>query len=592
MRRHFYLTWPLIVLFAISCGGGGKKGSDSQVSVLNVPSGSGAEKQLKGAKIVVEPGTFATDAQVTIERRLPNQYRSPNLDIVTNSVGVVLRTSTVPNKDLKVVFPAPTQSGEVVIFAQTNAEEEPWIELEASKVGQTLEVRVPHENLGRSRGSHSTINGPIGTGLIPVANPPDQGYDLIKVAGQGELGAGSVILVHGFNNSFPDLAPLGEKLVSRGLYRNAFAVSYDWRLPPDQPAAYLRDRLRELRAFPKSVDIVSHSLGGVIVRFALEEFGETLAVRNAVFVCSPHQGLLTAELSGMLRGLRRNYISYAGKPFKHRGISNFDTPSLANLQNESQFMRKLATPSGQRGHVNYYALAANSDLVVNTNNGLASRTQLEEFTAGRIERLAEPGGHSTLVKKDSGIKRLVDLIAAFVARAGSGLTLTLEPNPVEVNTSFFFEGWVWSVIVQNNTAASITLKTLTFDSFNKNGEWLGVVWYSQATPGGEFFPWEFHGWDLALPPGEEVLLRIGDVPDRNKHSGLTIDEVPEEMRARSLEHTLTYTDGNGQLQTISMLTEYYGNLWPATPNTRAERINGRPLGIGQIKPPVVRRISP
>ncbi len=581
MRRFALVFTILVVLNGCGGGGGGSQISPNSVVTIQIPANQAVQQQVEDATIVVDAGTFPVATELVVEQWNANQYAVPNQHGVESSSGIVLEPSSEPTLDLTVRFPKPAQAGDSIAVAKT---ETGWEVLDSEVVGQTINVTVPKESLSRGRGP-GTLMGLIAIAFFPSAPPPDQETELVKVAGSGAFATGrSALIVHGFADSYDDFAALASKLMQTGRYTNVYSFSYDWRLDGVAAATRLRDELQPYRNSGKVVDVYAHSWGGLVTRYALEVLGETYAVDNCYFVCSPHLGTPLADLGSLIAFFVGLYLNAPGDEPQYRGLLSFNTASLNDLRSTGAFVNELKDTQGQRGHVNYYLIGGGLDLVVPFSNATAVGQQLEENTSGVVVRHVDwSAGHTELVKKSGDIGRLISFING--QPGANAVEVLLLPNPVEAGP----DGWLWDVQIRNYSSQTVTLKTLTFDSFNKNGEWLGVVWYDPNSPPGVFFPPEFREWDVVLPAGWEAYLSIGDVPDRNQYSGLKIWEVPIEMRARSLEHTLVYERANNQATTVTMLTEYYQNLWPSPPHTRAPRGLNTGNGVGQRKNLIIRK---
>ena len=106
-----------------------------------------------------------------------------------------------------------------------------------------------------------------------------------------------VVLVHGYLGNRSSWFPLERGLAAAGVV-NVRAVTYD-ALASDLPAmagqvlAACRRALREAGA--ERVNVVGHSLGGLVVRYALHVLGLAEYVGTAVTVATPHRGVPVAR---------------------------------------------------------------------------------------------------------------------------------------------------------------------------------------------------------------------------------------------------------------------------------------------------------
>jgi triacylglycerol lipase len=108
-----------------------------------------------------------------------------------------------------------------------------------------------------------------------------------------------VLLVHGYGHNRS-----GWMAIERGLRRGGFTSVHTWNYNPlrhDVPtlAARLGERIELIRAVTGSerVHVVGHSLGGVLLRWYVQELGGDAAVGTAVTIASPHEGTELARLT-------------------------------------------------------------------------------------------------------------------------------------------------------------------------------------------------------------------------------------------------------------------------------------------------------
>ncbi len=110
-----------------------------------------------------------------------------------------------------------------------------------------------------------------------------------------------VLLVPGWGDQAPDMAPLRDRLTERGwpesrvaalTFRDAFGSNQDHAEEVDLA-------IRTLRALTGSerVDVVAHSMGGLAVRYLLRTGESADTVRRVVFLGTPHRGTAAAVLA-------------------------------------------------------------------------------------------------------------------------------------------------------------------------------------------------------------------------------------------------------------------------------------------------------
>jgi triacylglycerol esterase/lipase EstA (alpha/beta hydrolase family) len=122
-----------------------------------------------------------------------------------------------------------------------------------------------------------------------------------EVATEGEGQAAGrrhpVILLHGFAMNRTNWIWLGRRLAARGI-GPLYGTSYFSLQPIRHSAAKLARFVEEVRAKEQCerVDIVAHSLGGVVARWYIDQLGGADKVGRVVTIGSPHRGTATSRL--------------------------------------------------------------------------------------------------------------------------------------------------------------------------------------------------------------------------------------------------------------------------------------------------------
>ncbi len=119
-----------------------------------------------------------------------------------------------------------------------------------------------------------------------------------------------VLFVHGFTQNGTNGWGLRRRLEALGRPTAAVSLGLPFRSIHAHAAA-LTARLRELAAaFPDGFDVVAHSMGGVVLRYALVEHPDLAGrVRRVVTLGSPHAGTAGARLAP--RGWRVDFSELA-----------------------------------------------------------------------------------------------------------------------------------------------------------------------------------------------------------------------------------------------------------------------------------------
>jgi triacylglycerol lipase len=132
--------------------------------------------------------------------------------------------------------------------------------------------------------------------------------------GEGRVASGKnpIILLHGFGMNRTNWVWIAPKLLARGL-GPIYGTSYFSLQRTELSAKHLRDFVERVlaREDAERVDIVAHSLGGVVARYYIERMGGARKVGKLVTIGSPHRGTMLGRI-GMVPSARQ---LVAGSPF-------------------------------------------------------------------------------------------------------------------------------------------------------------------------------------------------------------------------------------------------------------------------------------
>lgn len=104
-----------------------------------------------------------------------------------------------------------------------------------------------------------------------------------------------IVLVHGLGGNRGTWWPLRAYLMAHG-QRRIFAMGYE-EGSIEEHAGTLRGFIERVKIVTgeERVDIVAHSLGGVIARYAIQRLGTADSVRTLITLATPHQGTYAAH---------------------------------------------------------------------------------------------------------------------------------------------------------------------------------------------------------------------------------------------------------------------------------------------------------
>jgi pimeloyl-ACP methyl ester carboxylesterase len=200
-----------------------------------------------------------------------------------------------------------------------------------------------------------------------------------------------VLLVHGFGHNRS-----GWMVLERALRRAGFTSIHTWNHNPlryDVPrlAERLAKRVDLIRTLTgaERVHVVGHSLGGILLRWYVQELGGTNSVATAITVASPHEG---TQLARMARG----------------------NTTMAQLAPGSWLMRRLRRGAAP-GPVRWIAYYSNLDLLVQP----ASSAMLRPPALRATNVLAKDEGHLSILLSPLVVSSIVDQLLAV---EGVGMT--------------------------------------------------------------------------------------------------------------------------------------------------------------------------
>lgn len=113
-----------------------------------------------------------------------------------------------------------------------------------------------------------------------------------------------VYILHGLASDGEAMSALFDRVVSLGIYRRVFALDYRDDLSVRETGRALSEMIQANS--PVSCDLVGHSLGGLVIRWALEQAGLGPRARKVWLMGTPNLGseLASAGLSGSLVDLQ------------------------------------------------------------------------------------------------------------------------------------------------------------------------------------------------------------------------------------------------------------------------------------------------
>lgn len=397
----------------------------------------------------------------------------------------------------------------------------------------------------------------------PTRDPPPN-FGMHRLAGSGNLGANSCIIVHGLFDTYPEMATLAQRLYYQFNYRNVYAMGYNWRISTVPAAQYLAGQLDNLRSVGKQVTLVGHSRGCLIIRYALEKLEKTHCVKQCFLIAGPHRGSSYATSAHQLLILLSQVIN------QEYG-SNIDLsanyPAIQELVPGNPFLTELNSPNyNQRPMVDYYLFAGGRDYIVPRSSARAESVTLEGVTSGAVNRFTVmEATHGDFRRNNAHFQTMVNQIrSAATARA------RIEIDPPQQWTY----GWTLPYLITNPTNQAMLIKTMTFDTYDKFGNWQTCSWYRQ---GPDNFPNQHYDCNFTLRAHSEAYLLVYN-PGDLANGATPINQLPEYLQARTTIIAMVY-EQNGVRQDIrATALERFNGAPPAVPAKTRDGAYATPEG--------------
>jgi triacylglycerol esterase/lipase EstA (alpha/beta hydrolase family) len=202
------------------------------------------------------------------------------------------------------------------------------------------------------------------------------------VEGEGEaLGnRHPVVLLHGLAMNRTNWVWLGRRLAARGI-GPLYATTYFSPQSVRYSAQHLKNFVERVLAREDAtrVDIVAHSLGGVVARYYIERLGGQRRVARLVTIASPHKGTVLGRLGFV--------------------------PSAKELTHGSEFLVDLGTPAPDLGGVQYTSIWSRADAIV-------VPPESASIAPAGVDRIFDDLGHLSLLVSPRVVRAVTERLRA------------------------------------------------------------------------------------------------------------------------------------------------------------------------------------
>jgi triacylglycerol esterase/lipase EstA (alpha/beta hydrolase family) len=156
---------------------------------------------------------------------------------------------------------------------------------------------VPHA-MRAAQGHRLPLRTALAEWGMSVAISAARPFGFLPLPGARAQGPRPIVMLHGYAMNRANFVPLAFRLARAGL--GPIAGFEYWSLGRTAAAArrlaWFVDHVRQVTGVPE-VDIIGHSMGGVVGRYYVSLLGGDGAVRNLITLASPHAGAYATRLA-------------------------------------------------------------------------------------------------------------------------------------------------------------------------------------------------------------------------------------------------------------------------------------------------------
>lgn len=185
-----------------------------------------------------------------------------------------------------------------------------------------------------------------------------------------------LLMVHGWTSSpsscWEEFLAKIQPQILQASYTKFITFGYYSGLSINNNGAVLANQIQN-QLNGATIDIVAHSMGGLVSRSAIENYNMSIYIRNLITLGTPHKGSKKADLRQLVGRLFKISNAYFNQSI------DMGTQGMKDLQTNSLFIQDLI--DNQQPTTNYYPIAAksiingevfNQDGVVSTESALAT----------------------------------------------------------------------------------------------------------------------------------------------------------------------------------------------------------------------------
>jgi len=337
---------------------------NKQVEKLIIAATGGMLNTSDSIKLIIPSYALPSDGNVFVGRtgNEPTSVPNEDLQIIGKPITIKIPSDSIL-KPIQLSFPVNSSSissDNYFIFLYNGST---YFPIEYSLIGETVKVNIDIINWETTEKKNTTlISEIIIIALIAKQTPPSAEMGLKEISIEdGKMNfnipnaspsSKILLLVHGWTGRptvWDELIPKIQEETSPS-YTDIWTFGYNSSWSINYNAELLAQYL-ETYANGSHVDIVAHSMGGLVSRSMIEQFNGAQYINKLITLGTPHKGSPLAVLRYMLgeivksSGIDQEYILY---DYTSQGFNDLNTNSTFIQQ-----MEKLESPP-----LPYYAIAA------------------------------------------------------------------------------------------------------------------------------------------------------------------------------------------------------------------------------------------
>lgn len=322
--------------------------------------------------LVIPPNALPNDGTVFVGRTgsEPTSVPNPNLQIVGNPITIRISSDSI-NNAIQLTFPANFASINTDNYCMFLYNGTTYFPVEYALNGNAVTVSIDKINWESVDNIKSLVPGIGEIVVIALKNketPPISEMGLKEVTFQsGKLNPTApqlvnssskvLLLIHGLfsgpSQCWSSFIPKIQKETNPA-YTNYWTFGYNTSLSINQNAEILSNLLATY-ANGAQIDIIAHSMGGLVSRAMIEQYNGKKFISKLITLDTPHQGAMVRAIRTAIGAI----ATLVTDPMDAILIANFTNTGIRDLDNNSALIQQMMNL--QNPPLPYYAITATGD---------------------------------------------------------------------------------------------------------------------------------------------------------------------------------------------------------------------------------------